>query len=58
MLLWLMNFDFAGSEVAFFVSGAIPITAVAADIPAPYEGQIIAKYEAQITAKAEGEVST
>jgi len=57
MLLWLMNLDFAGSEIAFFVTGAIPILS-AADIIASYEAQIIAQYEAQITAESESEVST
>jgi len=57
MLLWLMNLDFAGGEVAFFISGVIPVRG-AADITARYEAQIIAKYEAQITAESEGEVST
>ena len=56
MLLWLTNLDFAGSEIVFFVSGAIPIVA-AADIIAQYEAQIIAQYEAQITAESDGEVS-
>jgi hypothetical protein len=57
MLLWLMNLDFAGGEVAFFVSGAIPIRG-AADIIAQYEAQITARYGAQITAESEGNVST
>ena len=57
MLLWLMNLDFAGGEVAFFVSGAIPVLG-AADIIAPYEAQVIAPYEAPITAESEGTVST
>ena len=57
MLLWLMNLDFAGGEVVFFVSGAIPVRG-AADVTAQYEAQIIARYEAQITAESEGEVRT
>ncbi len=57
MLLWLMNLDFAGGEVTFFISGAIPVRGEAAII-APYEAQIIAKYEAQITAESDGIVST
>ena len=49
MLLWLMNLDFAGGEVSFFISGAIPVLAAA---------DIIARYEAQIIVESDGEVST
>lgn len=58
MLLWLMNLDFAGGEVAFLVSGAIPIEAVAANIIAQYEASIIAPYEPSITVQSNAEVST
>lgn len=57
MLLWLRNLGFSGSDIAFFVSGAIPITAVAADIPAQYEAAIIAPYESSIPVEASAEVS-
>lgn len=50
MLLWLMNLGFAGSEIAFFISGEIPVEAVAANIPA--------QYEATITVESDGTVST
>ncbi len=58
MLLWLMNLDFAGGEVAFFVSGAIPIEAVTADIIAQYEASIIAPYDPSIPVEANAKVNT
>lgn len=57
MLLWLMNLGFAGGEVGFFISGAIPVRG-AANVIAQYEAQITAQYEVQITAESEGEVRT
>lgn len=50
MLLWLMNLDFAGSSLTFFISGEIPVEAVNADIPA--------QFEAVITIQSDGTVST
>jgi hypothetical protein len=57
MLLWLLNLDFAGGDVVFFISGEIPIEAVQANIVAQYEARIIAPYEAQIDVESDGEVS-
>jgi len=49
MLLWLMNLDFAGGEVAFFISGEIPVEAVVADIPAQYEAAIIVQSDSTVS---------
>jgi len=57
MLLWLLNMGFGGSGVAFFVSGEIPIEALAANISVQKEAQITAQYEATITVQSDDDVS-